>query len=43
MLKCLPAENVFQRLLQAVQQLIATHFPDVQAALISTEAEGAIL
>ena len=43
MLKCLPAENAFSDLLQAVQQLITSYFPELQAQLISTEANGARL
>ncbi len=31
MLKCLPAENLFYALLEAVQQLITSHFPKSQA------------
>jgi hypothetical protein len=42
MLKCMPSDNLFIFLLQAVQQLITLHFP---AALepVSPVAEGAML
>lgn len=43
MLDCVPPENVFHALLQSVQQLITSHFPSLQAELISTEAQGAML
>lgn len=42
MLKCMPAENVFASLLQAVQQLITLHFPGTFAP-VSPQAEGAML
>ncbi len=40
MLKCLPAENAFSDLLQAVQQLITTYFPESQAQSMSPGAKG---
>ena len=42
MLKCMPAENLFSSLLQAVRQLITLHFPDAFAP-VSPQAEGAML
>jgi nitrate reductase delta subunit len=42
MLKCMPAENLFTSLLQAVQQLITLHFPAAFEP-VSPVAEGAML
>lgn len=43
MLRCLPPENLFHGLLQAVQQLMTSHFPETQAELASAGPEGAML
>lgn len=42
MLKCMPAQNLFASLLQAVQQLITFHFPAAFEP-VSPVAEGAML